>query len=185
MCSSDLGENAELHPHLVERILAEGHAVANHSYTHVYNQIYTSPQALIDELNRCSQVLEPLTGQPVKVFRAPGGPSRLTAAMKARLAEEGYTSISWNMTGRDSEPVGITPEILLQTVTEDLDRVERLNRTPILLLHDGTQLHSLDVKEGTPAARYIQNRTSVMEALPDVIELFHGRGYRSQERRVG
>ncbi|MEW5954831.1 MAG: polysaccharide deacetylase family protein [Bacillota bacterium] len=172
-----VGENAALHPHLIERILTEGHAVGNHSYSHVYKSIYASPQALINELDRCNQVLEPFTGHPVKVFRAPGGPSRLTAAMKASLAEKGYTSIGWNMTGKDSEPAGITPEILLQTVIEDLDRVERLNRTPILLLHDGTQLHSLDVKEGTPAARYIQNRNSVINALPDVIKLFHDRGY--------
>lgn len=172
-----VGENAAQHPHLIERMLREGHAVANHTYTHVYNKIYASPDALIQELNQCSQLLEPLTGHPVKVFRAPGGPQRLTAAMKQRLETEGYTSTSWNMTGRDSDPAGITPETMLTTVINDLDRVEQLGRTPILLLHDGTQLHTLDVNEGSPVARYIQNRQSVITALPEIIALFMERGY--------
>lgn len=172
-----LGENAVLHPDLIERMLQEGHAVANHTYTHIYKKIYASPDALIQELDQCSQVLEPLTGHPVKVFRAPGGPQRLTAAMKTRLAAEGYTSISWNMTGRDSDPAGVTPEVMLETVTSDLDRVEQLGRTPILLLHDGTQLHTLEVNEGSAVARYIQNRESVITALPEIIKLFRARGY--------
>lgn len=172
-----LGENAALHPDLIERILREGHAVANHTYTHIYNKIYASPDALIQELNQCSQVLEPLTGHPVKGFRAPGGPQRLTAAMKTRLMAEGYTSISWNMTGRDSDPAGVTPEVILETVTSDLNRVEQLGRTPILLLHDGTQLHTLEVNESSAVARYIQNRESVITALPEIIELFWERGY--------
>ena len=172
-----LGENAALHPNLIERMLREGHAVANHSYTHIYKKIYASPDALIEELDQTSQVLEPMTGHPVKVFRAPGGPQRLTAAMKTRLKAEGYTSISWNMTGRDSDPAGVTPEVILETVTSDLNRVEQLGRTPILLLHDGTQLHSLDVSEGSAVARYIQNRESVITALPEIIKLFRERGY--------
>lgn len=172
-----VGENAAIHPDLIERMLREGHAVANHTYTHIYKKIYASPDALIQELDQCSQLLEPLTGHPVKIFRAPGGPQRLTPAMKVRLKEEGYTSIGWNMTGRDSDPAGITPEIVLETVTSDLDRVEQLGRTPILLLHDGTELHTLAVSEGSPVVRYIQNRQSVIIALPQIIKLFRERGY--------
>ncbi|MEW5898595.1 MAG: polysaccharide deacetylase family protein, partial [Bacillota bacterium] len=53
-----VGSNAEKNPELIKRMAAEGHAVINHTYTHNYKKIYSSPDALVADLDRASQVLE-------------------------------------------------------------------------------------------------------------------------------
>ena len=52
-----LGMQVEKMPETVKRIYEEGHYVANHGYSHVYSSIYSSPEAVLDEFNRCNQVV--------------------------------------------------------------------------------------------------------------------------------
>lgn len=47
-----LGSRVELYPELVKREYEEGHYIANHGYSHVYTNIYSSPNAVLDEYNR-------------------------------------------------------------------------------------------------------------------------------------
>ena len=44
-----LGSRVEAKPDVVKRIYDEGHFIANHGYSHVYESIYASPQAVLDE----------------------------------------------------------------------------------------------------------------------------------------
>lgn len=47
-----LGSRVELYPEIVKREYEEGHYIANHGYSHVYTNIYSSPNAVLDEYNR-------------------------------------------------------------------------------------------------------------------------------------
>ena len=47
-----LGSNVEKKPEVVKRMYEEGHFIANHGYSHVYENIYQSPQAVLDEYNQ-------------------------------------------------------------------------------------------------------------------------------------
>lgn len=173
-----VGNNVEKNPDLVKRMLAEGHGLANHTYTHDYNIVYRSPEAFTDDLDKNNKVLIPYTSEPVMVFRAPGGPQKLDQSYKERLRARGYISVGWNITSADSDPHGVTPEQEYNNIVRDLERVERLKKSPIVLMHDGTQLASIEARPGTPQAAYIQNRESTIKALPAVIDLFKSRGYR-------
>ncbi len=172
-----VGSNAEKNPELIKRMAAEGHAVINHTYTHNYKKIYSSPDALVVDLERASQVLEKILGHPVKIFRPPGGPGHLTKKFYQKLNEKGYQSVGWNITGADSDPKGVTPEQVYENVARGLARAERMRLTPIILLHDGTQVETIEAAPDSPLGRYIQNRKSVVDALPKIIDLLESKGY--------
>ena len=46
------GTMVKSNPEVLRREHEEGHYIANHSFTHVYSNIYSSPQAVLDEYNR-------------------------------------------------------------------------------------------------------------------------------------
>jgi len=71
-----IGGNIEKNPAVLQRILDEGHHLVNHTYSHDYKIIYASPQAFLADLEKCNHTIAK-TGLEVKIFRAPGGPSKL------------------------------------------------------------------------------------------------------------
>jgi polysaccharide deacetylase family protein (PEP-CTERM system associated) len=85
-----LGKFAERFPETVRRMAREGHEVASHSYGHV-EIFHQSPAEFGEDVRRSKQLLEEITGQPVRGYRAPDFsivPSTLWALDV--LAEQGY-----------------------------------------------------------------------------------------------
>lgn len=66
-----LGWVAEHYPRVVEEIHAAGHEVASHGYSHcLCNQM--SPEAFRADVRRSVDLLEGITGEPVRGYRVPG-----------------------------------------------------------------------------------------------------------------
>lgn len=65
-----LGWVAERHPDLVRRMAADGHEVASHGYDHAKVSTLTPAQFRAD-IRRTKALLEDLSGQPVRGYRAP------------------------------------------------------------------------------------------------------------------
>ncbi|WP_165613225.1 polysaccharide deacetylase family protein [Desulfofundulus thermosubterraneus] len=172
-----VGTNVVKNPDVVRRIVNEGNGLANHTFSHDYKKIYRSPEAFIADLNRCSDAVQAITGQPVKVFRAPAGPKNLKPQFWKAIKANGYYSIGWNVVGGDDNPRGVTPDQVYNNVLNGLNKVEKLQITPIILLHDGTQLNTLKASPNTPLGHYIESREAVIKALPKTIELLKSRGY--------
>lgn len=172
-----VGRNVMLNPRVLQRILADGHAVINHTYSHDYNIIYRSPDSFIADLDENNKIITKYTGKPVMVFRAPGGPDKLNKEFNTRLRGRGYISVGWNISAVDSDPHGVTSSQVYNNIADGLERVEQLKLTPIVLMHDGTQLTTTQARPGTPLAAYIQNREATLGALPAVIDLFASKGY--------
>ncbi len=172
-----VGKNAAINGDLVKKINDQGHAVINHSYSHDYKKLYTSPDNFVADLDKNKDLLKTLTGKEINIFRAPGGPAHLTKPYWEKLREKGYISISWNITVGDSDPAGVTPEQIYNNVVSGLAKVEKDHLTPIVLLHDGTQLSTTQAKPGSPLSHYIKSRESDVASLPDIIKLFKDKGY--------
>ena len=85
--------------------------------------------------------------------------------------------VGWNVIGGDSDPQGVTPEQVYYKVAHGLAKVEKLKLAPIVLLHDGAQLSTIDVSPDSAIGKYVQNRESVVSALPRIIELLNQKGY--------
>jgi len=92
-----LGNQAERHPDIVRRVIAEGHEVGNHSYSHP-NLRVVSPARKEDELRRTDTILRNLGATPTFI-RPPYGSYD---ASTEKIAEGlGLTVILWSMDSRD------------------------------------------------------------------------------------
>lgn len=89
-----IGKNVVSHPHLYERILAEGHAVGNHTYQHV-NGWRTANEHYFSEVRQTAAVVQ--SG----LFRPPYG--RITRAQASQLQSEKYGMkvIMWDVLSGD------------------------------------------------------------------------------------
>jgi peptidoglycan/xylan/chitin deacetylase (PgdA/CDA1 family) len=141
-----LGRYAEAESELVRRIVAAGHFIGNHSWSHP-NLALASSSRIREELSRTSQTLEQITGAPVRIFRPPFGARRPAVF---RIAKElGLTPVLWNaMTSDWSEP---SAEKIVERLTSKIDRLERRGWAANIVLHDGGHL-KLEVDRGPSVA---------------------------------
>lgn len=68
-----IGQKAEKYPHLVQRMVDEGHIVANHTYSHRGVFPISRSRKVIDELQKCSDAIAGIIGKYPKLFRPPFG----------------------------------------------------------------------------------------------------------------
>ena len=90
-----VGQNATEYPDILKRIVAEGHELANHSYTHPV-LASMSQSAVHEQLDKTHQAVLKATGVSMKLLRPPYGalsePQRRTAN-----SEFGYKVILWSV----------------------------------------------------------------------------------------
>ncbi len=142
-----IGARAEEHPALVERIVAAGHRVENHTHHHRYTFAFNLYPFLRREVETAQRALSRLTGRAPAYFRAPAGMHNLF--LSAVLARLGLFFVSWTRRGYD-------------TVEKDASKVLArltggLAAGDILLLHDGN------------AARTADGRPVVLVVLPELL----------------
>ena len=65
-----IGGNAEANPGLVQRLIADGHEVGNHTFTHP-NMADANDSTVMLELNATQRLFEALTGRSLRLFRPP------------------------------------------------------------------------------------------------------------------
>ena len=139
-------------PKIIERMLAEGHAVANHTDTHPLLTRLDELQ-LTDEIDRTEVLLSAATqghrGRAA-LFRPPYGARN--DLVLAEVAARGLRSVLWNIDSRDwADPL---PQSVAHRVIEETAREGR----GIVLFHD---IH-----------------VRAVDALPTVIEELQKRGFR-------
>lgn len=120
-----VGAQVAKYPRLVQRIIAEGHAVGNHTYTHPDGWL-TRWQDYADQVERTSVLLESTTGQRPKLFRPPYG--RMTPRQAWHLRKS-YRLIGWDALAYDWDST-LTAETCFRRLLFDI-RPEA-----VLVLHD-------------------------------------------------
>lgn len=93
-----IGREAEKYPGIIRRIVAEGHDLGTHTYSHG-EPAATSARELREELDSCQRVLEDITGQTTNLFRPPYGKLSLPKLCKLWCARQ--TVVLWNVDPRD------------------------------------------------------------------------------------
>lgn len=157
-CFFLLGKNCEDYPRLVQRIVAEGHEIGNHTYSH-RNLAVMSEWQMELELTATERLIESITGRSTTLFRPPynadSNPTDIAELVPLRLAQEqlGYTVVLEKIDPQDWARPG-TEEII--------QRVKDLrNEGNIILLHDAGG-----------------DRSETVAALPHIIDYLHTRGDR-------
>lgn len=124
-----LGQRAEYHPELVKRMTQEGHEVGNHSYSHAnYNRLKTSAQ--MEDILRTNQIIESISGQPVRLFRPPGGYLSVDMVDKCRAAD--LTIAYWTYT---QDPKDWRNGTRAASIARRV--LDNLGPGQIIILHDG------------------------------------------------
>jgi len=93
-----VGRAAEKFPHVLRRIVAEGHRVGNHTYLHREPET-VSARELLEEVDRTQELLTRLTGLRPTLFRPPHG--KVTVAKMWRLWWARLTVVLWNADTKD------------------------------------------------------------------------------------
>lgn len=90
-----IGQNAAQYPEILKRITAEGHELANHSYTHpILNPL--GEGGIREQLEKTHQAVQSATGVSMKLLRPPYG--ALTENMRRWTYQTfGYRTILWDV----------------------------------------------------------------------------------------
>ena len=150
-----LGKMAEEHPEMLKRVAKDGHAIGNHTYNHVYKQLYGHIDEFWRQIQQTEKIIYDISGIRPELVRAPGGTfTNFNAFYYYDMDEAGYTMMDWNMDSGDSSRANVPAQ-------EIVDRVKQstLKHEVILLMHDGSG-HGQTVK-----------------ALPEIIDYFKKKGY--------
>ncbi|MEU0661855.1 polysaccharide deacetylase family protein [Streptomyces lavendulocolor] len=118
-------KHVDRHPDVVRRIAAEGHEVANHTWSH---RILTDlePDEIRQELSRTQEAIERLTGRKPTLMRPPQGRTDDTVSRISR--ELGLAQVLWSVTAKD---YSTTDSALIRKRTLD-----GAKKDGIILLHD-------------------------------------------------
>jgi peptidoglycan-N-acetylglucosamine deacetylase len=127
-----LGNRSERQAALVQRIVAAGHLIGNHSWTHP-NLAWTPASCVREELARTNTALEQITSRKVRFFRPPFGARR---PVVFRIAHElGLVPVLWNaMTSDWSDP---SAERIAARLAKKIDALQARGSATNIVLHDG------------------------------------------------
>jgi peptidoglycan-N-acetylmuramic acid deacetylase len=128
------GKFAEQYPEGVRQAVADGHEIANHTYSHLDSREITDEQ-LKQELARTEAILQGLTGRTSKPYWRPPFGGYNNHVLNVAVSQ-GYRSIYWSVDSLDSVGQPKTPDFIFNRVTNtpnvNLDGA-------IILQHFGSQ----------------------------------------------
>ena len=104
-----IGDNVRKHPSIFEEVLAEGHAIGNHTFNHLKGWS-TSNQRYFENINLCNAQLTNHNLQPTTLFRPPYG--RITNSQIKTLKNQ-YQIVMWDVLTHDYSKT-ISPEQCLK-----------------------------------------------------------------------
>ena len=148
-----IGKNAEKHPEIIEKIIANNHAIGNHTFNHLKG-VKTTISNFVKNTLETQQLFERNTTiktQNSKLFRPPYG--RMTLKQAKELRKKGFKIIMWDVLSGDFD-TSITKEKCLQNV------IKNIESGSIVVFHDS--------EKASEKLKYV---------LPQLLEYYTYKGY--------
>lgn len=161
-----IGYNAVRHADLTREIIAQGHEIGNHTWSHL-DQTRVGAAAIRREIERCKDEVEQLIQRPLAGFRPPRG--ELTGYAVLVAAELGYDVFLWSVT---RGPAGTSTAPIVEDYLAGTVRVG-----DIIDLHDGLGRGTYAPTAPFTAALAARREVEV-EALPGALRRIADRGIR-------
>ncbi|KEY99504.1 polysaccharide deacetylase, partial [Sphingomonas sp. BHC-A] len=158
-----IGENALEHPGLLQRIVADGDEIGNHTYDHP-NLATWSEEPTRLQLNATQRLVQAYTGRGMRLFRAPyfgdAEPTTADELGPALAAQKlGYTVVGLHVDPNDWQRPGA--DAIVRQVIDQVHAASADRSANIVLLHDGGG-----------------ERSQTVAALPRIIAQLRAEGYR-------
>lgn len=154
-----VGKTGEESQRRMRDIVAAGHTLGIHSWSHDYRTIYASVEAYLEDFYRLYQWIHEVTGVYPQVFRFPGGSINgynrgIYQEIIAEMTRRGFVYFDWNASAQDAtarpRAAGDIAADCLRGVGKDL---------VVVLSHDSAA------------------RATTVDALPRIIEGYQAEGY--------
>jgi peptidoglycan/xylan/chitin deacetylase (PgdA/CDA1 family) len=171
------GKAVTKNPALAKRIVAEGHVLGNHSYSHPQDVAGSVPRiaftrmsrtAQASQLDRTNAAIKKSTGKLPCFFRGPGG-SHMGATTKTLARNRGMSVVHWTQSSGDWASGAKT-----ENKAKQRDIIRRstspLHAHALVLFHDGKA-------SPEPERQVSGNRINTVKALPAIIRFYKDRGY--------
>ena len=171
------GKAVKAHPELAKAIVAGGHVIGNHSYSHPQEVAGSVPRIAFTRMSRAAQEsqldrtnaeIRRATGRLPCFFRGPGG-SHQGATTRTVAANRGMSVVHWTQSSGDWAKGAKT-----ESKAKQRDIIRRattpLSAHALVLFHDGKA-------SAEPERRVSSNRINTVRALPSVTKFYKARGY--------
>lgn len=141
-----VGDFAEKYPESVRKIHNRGHDVGNHSMKHVL-PTRQSYKEICEDITRCNEVLQGITGQEPTLYRAPSG-------------------------DYDNNTIGATQSLGMTAVQWDCDSIDWKNKSP-----DEIHRRIMKKLSPGSIVLFHLGKENTLKALPGLIEEMQKQGY--------
>ncbi|BAZ14814.1 polysaccharide deacetylase [Calothrix sp. NIES-4071] len=145
-----VGTSIQENPDMAKKVVADGHAIGNHTWHHWYKQMDTATAK--SEIDKTVDLIYKTTGVKTTLFRPPGG--YLNNGLAAYAKSQNYAVVMWSQTSADTDPKA-KYEVFVKNVLRDA------KPGSIVLMHDGGG-----------------DRRRTVQALPKIISGLREKGYR-------
>jgi peptidoglycan/xylan/chitin deacetylase (PgdA/CDA1 family) len=146
-----IGQNLKYFPQIGQQVVADGHAIGNHTWHHWHRPM--NQFTAIREVEDTSALIYKTTGVKTSLFRPPNGFLNNGLAAYARRLQDAV--VLWSVDSGDWRGHRVSVRGLVNQV------IEKARPGGIVLMHDGGG-----------------DRSKTVEALPKIIEELAQRGYK-------
>jgi peptidoglycan/xylan/chitin deacetylase (PgdA/CDA1 family) len=121
-----IGKQIEKYPEILKRIVAEGHNIGNHSYSHSNWNGFFSAKKIASEIEHTKELIAQLVHKKTRIYRPPFGVTNPN--ISRAISRTNQVVIGWNVRSLDTV---IESEVLV------FERIKkRIKPGSIILLHD-------------------------------------------------
>ena len=145
-----VGTALQENPEIGKRVVAEGHAIGNHTWHHWYRKMDEATAK--SEIEKTNELIYQTTGVKTSFFRPPGG--YLNNGLAAYAKSQKNSVVLWSVTSADTDPRA-KYQVFVKNVIRDA------KPGAIVLMHDGGG-----------------NRSETIASLKIIIPELQKRGYR-------
>lgn len=124
------------------RIVAEGHAIGIHTYSHEYSEVYASEDAFFKDFYKIRDEIFNYTGVKTNLSRFPGGSNNTVSRKHGgkdimhrlvdSVTEKGFVFFDWNVSSGDATSTPATTNQIINTVVKN----SKNYNNAVVLCHD-------------------------------------------------
>ncbi len=151
-----IGRQVEQYPGFLKQEFEQGNVIGNHTYSHIYAEIYKTPEGYLANIKKNEDLIYNLIGIRPKVIRTPGGTQgNFHVRYYNAVDAADYLVYDWNVSTGDAAAPLVPADTLVRNVKEQVPGKSRV----IILMHDAP------------------GKTTTPEALPRIIQYLKQQGY--------